>query len=92
MNYVIVILLTLIVLLQYDLWVGKGSIHEVRQLESAIRLQEEENFQLKERNEALRAEVVDLKKGLEAIEERARTELGMIQKNETFFHVIETKK
>ncbi|MDX2505521.1 MAG: cell division protein FtsB [Gammaproteobacteria bacterium] len=92
MNYVIVILLTLIVLLQYDLWVGKGSIHEVRQLESAIRLQEEENFHLQERNEALRAEVVDLKKGLEAIEERARTELGMIQKNETFFHVIETKK
>ncbi len=92
MNYVIVILLTLIVLLQYDLWVGKGSIHEVRQLESAIRLQKEENFHLQERNEALRAEVVDLKKGLEAIEERARTELGMIQKNETFFHVIETKK
>jgi len=92
MNYVIVILLTLIVLLQYDLWVGKGSIHEVRQLESDIRLQKEENFHFKERNEALRAEVLDLKHGLEAVEERARTELGMVQKNETFFHVIEPKK
>lgn len=92
MNVVISILLILLVVLQYDLWVGKGSIQEVRQLESAIHLQEQENLRLKERNDALRAEVLDLKNGLEAIEERARTELGMIQNNETFFHVIEAKK
>lgn len=92
MNYVITLLLILLVVLQYDLWVGKGSIHEVRQLESAIQLQSGENQRLQERNDTLRAEVQDLKIGLEAIEERARTELGMIQANEIFFHVIETKK
>jgi cell division protein FtsB len=88
-NYLIALLLVLIILLQYDLWVGKGSIQEVKQLEQTIRLQKQENQRLKERNEALRAEVVDLKTGLEAIEERVRTELGMIRKDETFFHVIE---
>ena len=91
MNYVIALLLILLSILQYDLWIGKGSIQEVNQLETAVRLQKQENQQLKERNDALRAEVVDLKHGLEAIEERVRTELGMIRKNEIFFHIIEKK-
>lgn len=91
MNYVIALLLILLSILQYDLWIGKGSIQEVNQLETAVRLQKQENQQLKERNDALRAEVVDLKHGLEAIEERVRTELGMIRKDEIFFHVIEKK-
>lgn len=91
MNYVITLLLILLTILQYDLWVGKGSIQEVKQLETAVQSQKEENQNLKERNDALRAEVVDLKTGLEAIEERVRTELGMIRKNEIFFHVIEKK-
>ncbi len=91
MNYIITILLILLIALQYDLWVGKGSIVEVRKLESALQLQSNENKQLKERNDALKAEVLDLKNGLEAIEERARTELGMIKYDETFFHVIEKK-
>ena len=91
MNYIIAILLTLVIVLQYDLWVGKNSIQEVRQLEANIQLQKKENLRFQERNDALRAEVVDLKNGLEAIEEQARTELGMIQNNETFFHVIKSK-
>ncbi len=91
MNYIITILLVLLIVLQYDLWVGKGSIAEVRQLESALELQSVENQHLKERNDALKAEVLDLKNGLEAIEERVRTELGMIKEDETFFHVIEKK-
>ncbi len=91
MNYIIALLLFLLVILQYDLWVGKGSIHEVRQLEAAIQQQIKENFGLKERNDTLQAEVIDLKYGLEAIEERARTELGMIREDEVFFHIIETK-
>ncbi len=91
MNYIISILLILIVLLQYDLWVGKASISEVKQLELALNQQAKENQRLNERNDALKAEVLDLKKGLEAIEERARTELGMIKQEETFFHVIEKK-
>ncbi len=92
MNYIIAILLVLILILQYDLWVGKGSVYGVRQLETAIQLQEAENKILRERNDALQAEVIDLKDGLDAIEERARTELGMIQKDEIFFHVTESKK
>lgn len=92
MNYIIAFLLFLLVILQYDLWVGKGSIHEVRQLETAIQLQIKENLGLRERNDALQAEVIDLKDGLEAIEERARTELGMIREDEVFFHVIKAKK
>ena len=91
MNYVIALLLMILAMLQYDLWVGEGSIQEVRQLEATLRLQEQENQRLKERNDALRAEVVDLKTGLEAIEERVRSELGMIRKDEVFFHVIEKK-
>lgn len=91
MNYIISILLILLVALQYDLWVGEGSIVEVRKLESAIALQIKENKVLRERNEALQAEVLDLKNGFSAIEERARTELGMIKDDETFFHVIENK-
>ncbi len=91
MNYIISILLVLLIALQYDLWVGKGSIIEVRELETALAMQKQENQHLKERNDALKAEVLDLKNGLEAIEERVRTELGMIKKDETFFHVIEKK-
>ncbi|MCU7800639.1 MAG: cell division protein FtsB [gamma proteobacterium symbiont of Lucinoma myriamae] len=92
MNYIISILLIILVTLQYDLWVGEGSIVEVRKLESAIELQIRENQILRERNDALQAEVLDLKHGLSAIEERGRTELGMIKDDETFFHVIENKK
>lgn len=91
MNYIIIILLILIVSLQYDLWVGEGSVVAVRKLETAIELQAQENKLLRERNEALQAEVIDLKQGLGAIEERARTELGMIKNDETFFHVIDSK-
>jgi len=91
MNYIISILFILLIALQYDLWVGEGSISEVRKLEAALALQAGENQQLKERNDALKAEVLDLKNGLDAIEERVRTELGMIKKDETFFHVIEQK-
>lgn len=91
MNYLIALLLVLLMVLQYDLWVGKGSIHEARQLEKSISRQKAENQHLAERNDALKAEVMDLKKGLDTIEEKARNELGMIQKGETFFHIIEKK-
>ncbi len=91
MNYIISLLLFLLIALQYDLWVGEGSIAEVRNLEAAIEVQKQENKILRERNDALQAEVQDLKHGLNAIEERARTELGMIKSDETFFHVIENK-
>lgn len=89
MRIIIAILVVLLIVLQYDLWVGEGSIATVWSLQKMITTQEKENAQLKERNSALEAEVRDLKQGLDAIEERARSELGMINKNETFVQVVE---
>lgn len=86
LNWLLVVLL---VLLQYRLWVGDGSLAEVWDLYQQVELQRTENERLNERNQALEAEVKDLKQGLEAIEERAREELGMIRDGETFYQIIE---
>ena len=83
------ILLVLLSLLQYRLWVGDGSFAEVWQLHQDVEQQKAENEQLKERNAALDADVKDLKQGLDAIEERAREELGMIKQDEIFYQIIE---
>jgi cell division protein FtsB len=82
-------LIVLLVLLQYPLWFGSGGILAVWQMQREIAAQEAENAQLKERNLALEAEVNDLKQGQAAIEERARHELGMVKKGETFFQTID---
>jgi len=82
-------LATLILLIQYPLWIGKGSWFQVRQVDQQIRAQRDVNRRLKERNIALDAEVRDLKVGLEAIEERARSEIGMIKRDEIFFQIVE---
>jgi cell division protein FtsB len=84
-------LLTLMVLLQYRLWLGEGGMREVSRLRAEITAQREENAQLRERNRTLAAEVQDLKKGTTAIEERARTDLGMVGKGETFYQVATPK-
>ena len=84
-------LLVVLALLQYPLWFGSGGIITVWQLNSDIATQEQENARLKDRNQALEADVNDLKQGLAAIEERARTELGMVKKGEIFFQVIDPK-
>ena len=89
MKLIVVILLALLVWLQYKLWVGDGGIPEVLQLEDEIEAVQQEVRSLRERNEALDAEVVDLKKGIEAIEERARSEMGMIKKDEMYYQVID---
>lgn len=80
-----VVLGVLLLLLQGRLWVGEGSLAEVRRIKQQIAIQQEENRMLHARNELLRAEVIDLKSNLYAVEERARTELGMIREGETFF-------
>ncbi len=80
-----VIFAVLLILLQYKLWFGHGGLIDVRRLDQAGEAQILENEQLKERNESLEAEVQDLKQGLEAIEERARSEMGMIATDETFY-------
>ncbi len=87
----VTILAVLLLVLQYRLWVGDGSLAEVWQLRREIAVQEAENLRLLERNRVLEAEVQDLKKGVKAIEERARSELGMIRKNETFYQIVEPK-
>ena len=82
-------LVVLIVLIQYPLWLGKGSWLRVWEVDQQIRAQRGTNHQLQVRNSALEAEVRDLKVGLDAIEERARSELGMVKQDEIFFQVIE---
>jgi cell division protein FtsB len=82
-------LAALILALQYPLWLGKGSWARVWELERSLGQQQEANARLKARNDALDAEVRDLKEGTAAIEERARAELGMIKKDEVFYQVVE---
>lgn len=77
----------LILLLQYPLWLGKGSWLRVWEVDRQVKVQKEANQKLDARNASLDAEVRDLKQGFEAIEERARDELGMIKQDEIFFHV-----
>jgi cell division protein FtsB len=84
------VLLAVLLALQYPLWFGSGGVFTLRALRQELALQREETARLKQRNQALAAEVVDLKQGLEAVEERARAELGMIKKGETFYQVIDT--
>lgn len=89
MRYLVAILLILLVILQYDLWVGDGSLATVWQLKKSIVQQKQENKKLRARNDELEGEVKDLKTGLDAIEERARSELGMVKEGETYIQVIE---
>jgi cell division protein FtsB len=88
----ILILFLLIVILQYRLWVGEGSLAEVSTLQQQVEEQKTQNASLRDRNAALDAEVTDLKTGFEAIEERARSELGMIREDETFYQVVEREE
>jgi cell division protein FtsB len=82
----------LLVLLQYRLWFGDAGVREVNRLHAEIEHQKAENDVLRERNRTLSAEVQDLKKGTTAIEERARTDLGMVGKSETFYQVVTDEK
>ncbi len=89
MRLLTLVLAALIALIQYPLWVGKGSWLRVWEIDQQIRAQQEVNGRLQARNSALDAEVRDLKQGYEAIEERARNELGMIKHDEIFFQVLD---
>ncbi|MCG6896156.1 MAG: cell division protein FtsB [Thiocapsa sp.] len=89
MRWLIAVLALLLVALQFRLWVGQGSLAEVHGLRQEIRAQEEELVGLRARNQELQAEVVDLRQGVEALEERARRDLGMIKQGEIFIQVIE---
>lgn len=90
MRLLAIILTGLILLIQYPLWLGKGGLLRVWEMERQIESQRAINDGLQARNAALDAEVRDLKQGLEAVEERARNELGMIRRDEIFFQVLES--
>jgi cell division protein FtsB len=88
MKWLAAALLVVVVLLQYRIWLSEDGVRELRRLETAVATQRAENDQLGERNRQLAAEVRDLKNGMQALEERARSDLGMIASNETFYQVV----
>ena len=88
MKFIVAGLATLLLVLQYRFWLGDGGTTEVGRLRAEIVQQRTENETLHDRNRTLAAEVQDLKKGTTAIEERARTDLGMVAKGETFYQVV----
>ena len=89
MKKLLLLLIVLLVYLQYQLWFGDGSLQNVWDLHREVDMQHQENLELRERNAALQAEVEDLQQGLDAIEEHAREDLGMVKEGETFYQVVE---
>lgn len=83
------LLLLLLAFLQYQLWFGEGNVPDAWRLRRQVEAQTTENAALAKRNQALTAEVTDLKQGSAAIEERARNELGMVKKGESFYQVVQ---
>jgi cell division protein FtsB len=88
MKWLAAALLVVVVLLQYRIWISDNGVRELSRLETAVAAQRADNEQLGERNRQLAAEVRDLKNGMAALEERARSDLGMIASNETFYQVV----
>jgi cell division protein FtsB len=88
MKWLAAALAVTIILLQYRVWLSEDGVRQVTRLRQAVATQRGENEQLEERNRQLAAEVRDLKTGLDALEERARSDLGMIARNETFYQVV----
>ena len=89
MKATIAVLVLILLGLQFRLWTGQGSFAHIHQLNSQIAAQEEANAELEQRNDRLLADVEELKTGLDAIEERARHELGMVREGETFYMIVE---
>ena len=91
MKIIAFVLLSLLLWLQYKIWLQDGGVPEVVQLQQEVAAVKSEVQTLQDRNLSLDAEVKDLKKGLDAIEERARSEMGMIKEGEVYYQVIEPK-
>lgn len=87
--WLLAVLVVLLLGLQYRLWVGDGSLAQVTELKQQIADQQGENQRLLERNRILEAEVMELKEGMETVEERARQELGMVKEGETLYQLTE---
>lgn len=91
MRLVMLILLSLFLALQYRLWLGKNSVPDYWRLQQEVTRQQETNERLRQRNQLLAADIADLRDGEEALEERARNELGLIKRRETFFRIVPVK-
>lgn len=89
MRLITIVLVVLLLLIQYPLWLGKGGWVRVVELEKQVEVAQAKNQELKARNDKLNSEVQDLKTGTEAVEERARFELGMIKKDEIFVQILD---
>lgn len=92
MRLVSLILLTLLSLLQYRLWLGKYSIPDYWSLKQEVEFQRQQNDKLIQRNSLLKADIDDLKTGLDSVEERARNELGLIREGETFYRILPSQQ
>jgi cell division protein FtsB len=90
MRWISLILVALVLLLQYPLWLGKGGWLKVWDINQQVKAQQEANLKAQARNALLEAEVRDLKQGTDAIEERARSDLGMVKRDEVFFQIIDS--
>ena len=88
MRAVTLVLFVILILLQFKLWFGEGGFREVARLEGRVELQKSQNDELLQRNAELQAEVEDLRERLDAVEERARSELGLIKPAEKFYQVV----
>jgi cell division protein FtsB len=88
MKWFLAILAALVLVLQYRIWVARDGVREVLLLRDAVAAQRAENDRLQDRNRQLAAEVRDLKQGFAALEEQARSELGLISSNETYYQVV----
>jgi len=88
MRIITLMLVIVLILLQFKLWLGEGGYTEVNRLEARVEAQRQQNDQLLQRNAELQAEVEDLRDRLDAVEERARYELGLIKPNEKFYQVV----
>jgi len=89
LRWIALVLLVILIGLQLKLWTGSGGMREVQTLRAAVTKQTGENDKLLQRNQALAADVSDLKHGEQAVEARARAELGLIKPGETFYQVVE---
>ncbi len=92
MKWLIIGLVILFALLQYKLWMADDGIREVRAFHQQVAEQRQKNIQLSKENDQLRAEVKDLKQGMDAPEERARMELGMVKPNEQYYQIVQERK
>ena len=92
MKWIALILVALLVALQYRMWFGQSSFEQIKQQQAKVEQIKTENQQLVNRNQKILAEINDLRSGTDAIEERARYQLGMIKEGETFFRILDSRQ